>query len=283
MERQSSGAVIDGSGPAAESCIRTGVSQAGAASLAVDWDYTELAESYVRRPAYAPAAIDAFLSLAGPAAMHSVVDLGAGTGHLTAPLAERGANVLALEPNGAMRRHGIARTSAHPMVRWVVGRMEDTGLPAGVFSLATCGSSFGVADRGATLREIARILEPGGWFACLWNYRDLDDSLQREIETLIKASLPDFQYGTRREDQTAIIDASGLFEDVQIVQSEIRHRVAKAEWIEAWRSHATLQRQAGPLFGEIVERIGLLVEGVEGSTVEIPYLTRVWLARLQRE
>ncbi len=249
------------------------------ANLAVDWDYTDLADAYVRRPGYAPRAIDAFLALAGPGATRTVIDLGAGAGHLTAPLAERGGEILALEPNLAMRRHGIARTSAYANVSWMVGRMEDTGLAAGRFSLATCGSSFGVADHAATLREIARLLQPVGWFACLWNYRDLHDPMQREIEAHIKASIPNFQYGARRQDQTPIIQASGLFGDVQIVEAPIQHRVRKTEWIDAWRSHATLQRQAGERFERIVDGITAIVDDANGETLDIPYLTRVWIAR----
>jgi ubiquinone/menaquinone biosynthesis C-methylase UbiE len=247
----------------------------------LEWDYTRLADSYVRRPDYAGDAIDALLALVGPGAGRSVIDLGAGAGHLTAALAERGCKVLALEPNAAMRRHGVARTNRYADVRWIVGRMESTGLPAEAFSLATCGSSFGVVDRGETLREVARILEPCGWFACMWNHRDLEDPLQREIEAHIAASIPGFAYGTRREDQTAVIAASGLFGEVHTIESPILHRLPTGEWVEAWRSHATLQRQAGDRFDAIVEGIAAIVAARCGEVAEVPYTTRVWAARLR--
>ena len=47
------------------------------ASLAVDWDYTRLADSYIHRPDYAGAAIDHLLAIAGPKARRWVIDLGA--------------------------------------------------------------------------------------------------------------------------------------------------------------------------------------------------------------
>lgn len=74
----------------------------------LEWDYTDLANSYVFRPNYSGAAIDCLLELSGPASRHRVIDLGAGTAHLTVLLAERGCSVLALEPNHAMRQHGVA-------------------------------------------------------------------------------------------------------------------------------------------------------------------------------
>ena len=36
-----------------------------------------------------------------------------------------------------------------------------------------------------------RILRHRGWFACVWNHRDLEDPLQAEVETLIRARIPD--------------------------------------------------------------------------------------------
>jgi SAM-dependent methyltransferase len=248
----------------------------------LDWDYTGLADSYVARPDYADAAIDRLMALVGPEAKRAVIDLGAGAGHLTDALAQRGCDVLALEPNDAMRAHGMVRTRRHRQLRWHVGRMEATGLPAGSFSLATCGSSFGVADRAETLAEIARLLAPGGWFACMWNHRDLADPLQQEIEAHIAAQVPGFAYGTRREDQTATIAASGLFGGVTFFEAPILHERPAAEWVEAWRSHATLQRQAGARFDAIVDGIAAIVAARAGTTVAVPYTTRVWAAQVKK-
>jgi SAM-dependent methyltransferase len=249
--------------------------------IVTEWDYTELADAYVHRPGYSDAAIDRLLALAGVEAPASAIDLGSGAGHLTQALAVRGLDVLALEPNDAMRRHGMARTARFANVRWMEGIMQDTRLPPQVFALATCGSSFGVADRAQTLREVARILRPGGSFACIWNHRDLDDPLQSRIESHIRANIPDYRYGTRREDQTETIVASGLFEEVETVSAPTLHRGPVEPWLAAWRSHATLQRQAGGRFAEIVAGIEAIVRETCGETIEVPYTTRAWLARLK--
>ena len=44
---------------------------------------------------------------------------------------------------------------------------ENTGQSSGRFGLVTFGSSFNVCDREKALEETARILKPGGWFACV--------------------------------------------------------------------------------------------------------------------
>lgn len=245
----------------------------------LDWDYTNLAKAYTNRPDYAAAAIDAVLAVVKPDPDREVLDLGAGAGHLTAELAARGLPVLALEPNADMRAQGMERTRRFGRVRWMDGIMEETGLEEAGYSLATYGSSFGVVDRAVTLREAGRLLTDGGWFVCMFNHRDLDEPLQRRIEELIVERVPTYSYGTRREDQTPVIVASGLFGPVHRFECPIVQRVPAADWVTAWRSHATLKRQAGERFDEIVEGIGELVAATGLEVLPIPYVTRVWLAQ----
>ena len=54
------------------------------------------------------------------------------------------------------------------------------------YHMTTFGSSFNVCDRQKALIESKRILVHRGWFACMWNHRDLEDPLQKEIESIIK-------------------------------------------------------------------------------------------------
>lgn len=245
----------------------------------LSWDYTGLAEAYTNRPDYAGAAIEAIVAVVDPGSGAKVLDLGAGAGHLTIRLAEQGYTVIALEPNSDMRQQGMARTRCFKGVRWIDGVMEDTGLHGNRFALTTYGSSFGVADRAATLRESARLLTEDGWFACMFNHRDLDDPLQRQIEALISDRVPGYFYGSRREDQAPVIAASGLFTSIRRIECPVVHRISASAWMAAWRSHATLQRQAGARFHDIVDRIGEIVAAGGLDTLTIPYVTRVWLAR----
>ena len=117
--------------------------------------------------------------------------------------------------------------------------------------------------------EAARILVPRGWFACIWNHRDLDDPLQSEIERTIRLHLPDYNYGSRREDQTAVIERSGLFQDVTPVTGRVVHEQTVADGYDAWYSHATLQRQAGPAFEAILRDIRHILEKVAEEIVGV--------------
>lgn len=209
-----------------------------------------------------------------------VCDVGAGVAHLTIPLAKHGLTVCAVEPNDAMRKNGIKRTAEFPNVTWYEGVGEHTGQSSDKFDLVTFGSSFNVCNREEALEETQRILKPGGWFACLWNHRDLTDKIQTKIEEIIKSYAESYDYGTRREDQTEIIKASGRFTDICSFSERIVHRVQISDIIEGWRSHGTLQRQVGEKFGAVVDDIAAYLRGLGQESVNVPYDTRVYMARV---
>jgi ubiquinone/menaquinone biosynthesis C-methylase UbiE len=249
--------------------------------MKTEWDYSTLADAYLKRPDYADAAIDAMLSIAGAEQGDKFCDVGAGVAHLTLMLAARGLDVVAVEPNDAMRANGIKRTAELTNVRWHEGTGEDTGQASEAFDMVTFGSSFNVCDRQQALKETARILKPRGWFACMWNHRNLDDPIQARIEAIIKERVPGYGYGTRREDQTAVIDASALFGPVVHLDARVTHEQTIAECLEAWRSHATLERQAGANFHEVISAIDDYLQSLDTASILIPYSTNIWVAQLR--
>ena len=249
--------------------------------MKTEWDYTNLAEAYLHRPDYAPDAIRQMLEISGVQTYDRACDMGAGAAHLTLELAKFGLNVCAVEPNNAMRANGVKRTADFKNVIWIEGVGEHTCLAEKQFSLVTFGSSFNVCNRQEALEETARLLMPGGWFACMWNHRDLEDPVQQEIENVIKRNIANYSYGTRREDQTAVIDASGLFEPVKFVSGSVQHSIPAQDLIEGWKSHGTVYRQSPDLFEKIINEIRHVVEATKQENIIVPYTTRIWMARLK--
>ena len=247
--------------------------------MKTEWDYTQLADAYLKRPDYAPTALQELFLTAGLKQGDLVCDIGAGVAHLTIPLAEFGCRVDAVEPNDAMRANGQRRTMHLPDVVWTEGTGEDTGRPTGAYDFVSFGSSFNACDRGRALVETHRLLKPGKYFACLWNHRDLQDPVQKRIEEIIKGYIPDYGYGARREDQSEVIAASGLFDQVQRIEGDILWDQDINDTVEAWRSHATLHRQAGGRFELIVGEIEDYLRSLGQDKISIPYTTRVFIAR----
>jgi ubiquinone/menaquinone biosynthesis C-methylase UbiE len=243
------------------------------------YDFSPYARTYHERPEYVSGVIHRVLQTAGVRPGDRACDIGAGSGHLTEPLARFGLRVDAVEPTPAMRAIGERRTADLSDVTWYAGTGESSGRPAGAYSLVTFGSSFDRTDRPAALRESARILAPSGYFVCLWNHRVLTDPLQARVEELIRDLVPGFDYGIRRTDQTQTIVDSGLFEPPVPLAGEQVFRLPTEAWCDAWVSHATLGEQAGPRFGDVVDAIRTLVRDATGEWIDVPYVTRAWVAR----
>ncbi|WP_248965019.1 class I SAM-dependent methyltransferase [Sphaerisporangium perillae] len=118
------------------------------------------------RPDYAQAAVRWALE---PAPGLRVLDLGAGTGKLTATLVAVGADVTAVEPDPAMLTE-LRR--ALPEVRALPGSAEAIPLPDASVDAVLAGNAMHWFDMAVAGPEIARVLAPGGILAGLWNVMD---------------------------------------------------------------------------------------------------------------
>ena len=245
----------------------------------VSWDYTEHASHYDKRADYSGDAIKNLLKAIGCAPSRPVADLGAGTGKLTKELLSHGLTVSSVEPNDAMRTIGIQNTKGKSAT-WSVGTGEATGLPTSSVYAAFFGSSFNVVDQSLALSEVSRILVPNGWFACMWNHRDLDDPIQQRIESIIKFSIPTYSYGSRRDDPSNIINTSGHFSATKSIEGSFVWKMPKSDVIVAWKSHATLKRQAGSdaVFSSIIKEIASYLDKLP-EIIDVPYTTRIYFAQ----
>ncbi len=134
--------------------------------------FSSRAADYARsRPGYPGAAIDLLRTRCGLAAGAVVADVGAGTGILTALLLAQGAEVIAVEPNDAMRAAAEASLGGEARFRSVKASAEDTTLPGASVDLWVAGQAFHWFEVGAARREALRVLKPGASAALLWNER----------------------------------------------------------------------------------------------------------------
>ena len=121
------------------------------------------AEVYDRsRPSYPVEAVRWAL----PQDARRVLDLGAGTGKLTAVLLDLGLDVVAVEPSAEMRARIPARAEV------LDGSAERIPLPDGSVDAVLAAQAFHWFDLDVALPEIARVLRPGGTLGVLWNERD---------------------------------------------------------------------------------------------------------------
>ncbi|HEX6621249.1 MAG TPA: class I SAM-dependent methyltransferase [Solirubrobacteraceae bacterium] len=182
-------------------------------------------EAYERaRPEYPPEAIAWLAQELDLRPGRTVVDLAAGSGKLTPPLAALGCEVIAIEPVAEMR------AAIGPVARALDGTAEAMALPDDSADAVTVGQAFHWFDGPRALAEIERVLRPGGALALVWNRRPSERSaLHAAISEMIapyRGDAPAHASGAWREtfagrelterhfDFTQRLDADGLADRV---------------------------------------------------------------------
>lgn len=124
-----------------------------------------VAEYQRGRPSYPRAAIEWVL---GEQPL-TVLDLGAGTGKLSAAVLAGGHAVIAVEPLAEMRE---VLQETLPQVRTLAGRAESLPLPAAGVDAVVAGAAFHWFEQGPALEEIERVLRAPGILGLLGNAFD---------------------------------------------------------------------------------------------------------------
>ncbi len=229
----------------AEERLRHGSSFGGAAAA-----YAE------HRPDYAEAAVRWVLEPVWDAPPVQVVDIGAGTGKLTATLVSLGADVTAVEPDQQMLAE-LRR--AMPEVRSVPGSAEEMPVPDASIDAVLAGQAMHWFDMSRAVPEIARVLRPGGVFAGLWNVDDDRVGWVADLAAMSKRrasiTLQRWRDGEGRSRQQRVLEAgSGLFHAAE--EGEFAHgQVRTADSLLA-----TIATHSHLLVMDEAERTGLLAQ-----------------------
>ncbi|MGV0813212.1 class I SAM-dependent methyltransferase [Mycolicibacterium boenickei] len=124
------------------------------------------AAAYERgRPSYPPEAINWLL----PENAKDVLDLGAGTGKLTTRLVERGLDVIAVDPIPEMLE---LLSNSLPDTPALLGTAEEIPLADNSVDAVLVAQAWHWFDPERAIKEVSRVLRPGGRLGLVWNTRD---------------------------------------------------------------------------------------------------------------
>lgn len=140
--------------------------------------FSSRADNYARfRPGYPGAALALLEARCRLRPGAVVADLGSGTGILTALLLARGAQVLAIEPNDAMRAAAESALGGEPRFVSIKATAESTTLAAASVDLLVAGQAFHWFNVPRARAEALRVARPGAAAALLWNERPASANL----------------------------------------------------------------------------------------------------------
>ena len=209
-----------------------------------------------------------------------VLDLGTGTGTVARGLARRGCEVTGLDPSEPLLEEARRLDrAAGIVVRYVVARAEDTGLPDSGFDAVTAGQCWHWFDRPRAAAEARRLLVPGGRLVIAhFDWLPLPGNVAAATEALILAHNPAWRgAGGRGIHPAWLTDAAVAgFRDIETFSFDVATPYTHEAWRGRIRASAGVAASLPP--DDVVrfdaELAALLAADFPADPLEVPH--RVW-------
>jgi len=236
--------------------------------------FASAADAYERgRPGYPEEAVAWIAGRLGLGPGKDVLDLAAGTGKLTRALVPFGARVIAVEPIDEMREHLLR---ALPDIDVFDGTAEAIPLPDASVDGVTCAQAFHWFRIDEALREIHRVLRPGGGLALVWNVRDLSDPLQARIQEITAEHGAEVR-SHRDIDPAREVGESGLYGPVEERSWPYVQRLSCAHLVDRISSTSYIALLDPETRADVLSRVLEAADGLP-EPMAIRYVTDVFVA-----
>jgi trans-aconitate 2-methyltransferase len=220
----------------------------------------------------------ALLDLLAPRPGERILDLGCGTGHLTAQIAALGAEVIGLDASPAMVEQ--ARRT-YPQLTFVVGDARDFTLKQPVDAVLSNAALHWVQPPEPVVDCVRRALQPGGRFVADLGGRGNVQAIRTALaQAATRCSMPGWRepwYFPSLGEYAGLLETGGL----AVTFATLFDRPTPLEGEEGLRNWVTMF--AGDLLGRVpAEQREQFLSGVEAATRSALYRDGTWHADYRR-
>jgi SAM-dependent methyltransferase len=234
------------------------------------------------RPSYPSELLDALVTLD----VHSVLDVGCGTGIAARAFAARGCRVRGVEADVRMaevaRGHGIDVD---------VARFEDWSWHGPPFDMAIAAQSWHWVDPALGPVRVASVLRPGGRFAAFWNSYEHAPRVVDGFRAIYSRVAPHLwaesvALGTISADAAAAsagadcdaLAACGAFEPAERQTFTWRRHYSCAQWLDELPTHSGHRALPEPVLAQVLEEVAEFIDAA-GGRLDVGLRTSAIVAR----
>ena len=239
------------------------------------------------RPGHPARVYEVLVERCGLGSTARVLEVGPGTGQATRELLDRGASVVAVEPDESLAQH--LESTFGGRVDVLRTTLEDAVLASAAFGLAVAASSFHWVDEPTGLGVVHHALEPDGWIGLWWTlfgeggnpdaFIDATAPLLEGLATSPTKGREDRPaHGLDEEARSGALRAAGF--------ADVRHEIVR--WEATWDSAGirALYGSFSPILAlgaagrsEILDEIAHIAEDDFGGRVSRMVTTSLYTAR----
>ncbi len=247
--------------------------------------FDTVAEDYdAYRPGYPKEMVDCLVELTGLPPGGKILEIGPGTGKATISFAERGYEILCIEPGANLAAVAARNLKAYPAVRFEICRFEEWQETPESFDVIISAQAFHWVPKDVGFPKAARALKAGGSLAVFWNlYPGMEGPLKDALDKVYEEFAPEIATPTSNMEETiqsrgGEIEACGLFGPVTVRRFPWSVRYTSREYqglLNTYSDHINLPMETRQRLyraaGEVID--------AHGGYFDRPYVAVLFVAK----